>query len=483
VKPLDGRVIRGVGIRVITCFLSLTLSACVAIYHPTNEPISEIDEQSGYRRIGGGDWDQLGDSVVLLAFSGGGTRAAALSYGVMQELRDTVYLQNGEEKRVLDEVDSISSVSGGSFTAAYYGLNRDGLFETFERDFLRESIQRRLILQMLNPAHWMRSLFSGFDRTEMAVSYYDKNIFRGATFDDLTKNGRPYIDINATDLTTGLRFTFTQERFDLLCTDLGSFPVARAVTASSAVPVVFPTVVLENHADQCDIDQSVSWQRLNELETEGEAQGEMLEGLKSYRNVEERRYIHLVDGGISDNLGLRAITDRMEVLEDQALAELATVGVDNVLIILVNAAVQAENFIEETPEKPSTATTMSAFSNVQMQRYNQETQDRLSRIVADLEERSAAAGHAIDVFYSEVSFDHVQSAEINRFFNNMPTTLELDDEEVDRLILAGRILLRNEPSFVAFKQRWQAELAPGAVEEEKACDFFLSVRCLKSPAD
>ena len=59
---------------------------------------------------------------LAVAFSGGGTRAAAFSYGVLEKLRDTWLVINGEETRLLDEIDVISSVSGGSFTAAYYGL-------------------------------------------------------------------------------------------------------------------------------------------------------------------------------------------------------------------------------------------------------------------------------------------------------------------------------------------------------------------------
>jgi NTE family protein len=65
----------------------------------------------------------------MLTFSGGGTRAAALAYGVLETLRDTPIKIDGKTARMLDEVDLISSVSGGSFTSAYYGLHGDGIFE------------------------------------------------------------------------------------------------------------------------------------------------------------------------------------------------------------------------------------------------------------------------------------------------------------------------------------------------------------------
>ena len=184
------------------------------------------------------------DISLTLTFSGGGTRAAALAYGVMLELRDTQVMVDGESARLLDEVDIISSVSGGSFTAAYYGLHGDGLFDTFEDVFLRYDIEKQLVRQVLNPLHW----FGRKGRTQRAIEYYDKKIFHGATYADMLKPGRPLVVINSSDLAYAVRFSFIQEYFDLLCSDLLSYPVANAVTASSAVPVVFNPVVPHNEA-------------------------------------------------------------------------------------------------------------------------------------------------------------------------------------------------------------------------------------------
>jgi NTE family protein len=78
---------------------------------------------------------------LLVSFSGGGTRASALAYGVLQELRDTQVSVAGKRERLLDEIDVITSVSGGSFTSAYYGLYGDRIFEDFEERFLRRNVQ------------------------------------------------------------------------------------------------------------------------------------------------------------------------------------------------------------------------------------------------------------------------------------------------------------------------------------------------------
>ena len=153
---------------------------------------------------------------------------------------------NGQSTRLLAEVDIISSISGGSFNAAYYGLHVDGLFETFEDTFLRYDIQGQLVKSVLNPFHW----FGRKGRTQRSIEYYQKKIFHDATYADMHKPGRPLIILNASDLAyRRVRFAFIQEYFDLLCSDLLTYPFANAVTASSAVPIVFNPVVVENYPD------------------------------------------------------------------------------------------------------------------------------------------------------------------------------------------------------------------------------------------
>ncbi len=462
--------------------LAVSLAGCSTILPPDNKAITQIDENSGYRMDTARERVLQEQNIVLLAFSGGGTRAAAMSYGVMQELRDTLIEIDGKPVRVLDEVDAISSVSGGSFTAAYYGLYRDRLFEDYESEFLRQSVQGALIKQLLNPMHWIRSGFDGFDRTEMAIDYYDRIMFHGATFNDMAKNGPPFVAINATDLGNGLRFTFTQNSFDLICSDLGNYPVARAVTASSAVPVAFPPVVLANHAADCDISQSAQWQQLNQLEPQSSVQARLLKGTKSYRDAGKRKYIHLVDGGVADNLGLRVLIDRVEALNEQKFKRLANGSVNNILVVLVNAQVNPERLIEESAGSPSVAATMDAVSSAQFDSYNRETLDRLRKLLAELEEHAKETGLPTRVHFAEVSFEHVKVEEANRLLNALPTTLELEDIDVDRLIIAGRLLLRNNPDFQAFKQSTNASLAPGALSMEAMCPYFDHPICKPDPA-
>lgn len=223
--------------------MSLFMTACTTYGSINNQPITvtrpHLEETYSMHRVN--SLDRSNEVALILAFSGGGTRAAALSYGALEALRDTTFTMDGENKRLLDEIDIISSVSGGSFTAAYFGLYGDKLFTDFEEDFLRRDVTGELKYGLFNPGLW----FSRRGRTEMAVEFYEESLFDGATFADMQRAGGPLIIINATDMGAGVRFSFIQEYFDLLCSDLSSFPVARAVTASAAVPVLFNPVVIK----------------------------------------------------------------------------------------------------------------------------------------------------------------------------------------------------------------------------------------------
>lgn len=117
-----------------------------------NEPIARAQPDSGYsvdvHVTQRPNHDR--STLLILAFSGGGTRAAAFSYGVLEELRQTPVIVNGHQRRMLDEVDIITSVSGGSFTALAYALYGDRLFAEYESRFLKRNVQGALIARVLN---------------------------------------------------------------------------------------------------------------------------------------------------------------------------------------------------------------------------------------------------------------------------------------------------------------------------------------------
>jgi NTE family protein len=135
----------------LVVILLLLLGGCAS--RPINPPITQADPTAGYRfetRLGR---VKQKESLVILAFSGGGTRAAAFSYGVLEFLRRTeVVGPQGQRVRLLDQVDVITGVSGGSFTALAYGLYGDRLFSEYEQRFLKRDVQGEIIARTFSPA-------------------------------------------------------------------------------------------------------------------------------------------------------------------------------------------------------------------------------------------------------------------------------------------------------------------------------------------
>lgn len=385
------------------------------------------------------------DVSIILSFSGGGTRAAALAYGVLLELRDTQATINGKRRRLLDGVNVISAVSGGSFTAAYYGLFGDRIFSDFEERFLRKDVESHLVRGLLDPMRW----FSSKGRTEMATDFYRSSIFGGATFADMRRRDAPIVLINASDLSTGARITFVQEYFNLLCSDIDDYPVARAVTASSAVPVLFDPVVMENYRT-CDTEAFVEELERSRRQTDST---QVIHAAKQLEKIVKDKmtvhYLHLVDGGITDNLGLRSLYEIVELYGGvKAFVEqMGSRHVRKSALIVVDASTDASYGIAETSAEPSIEQTVNAVSDIQLHRYNASTLELMRQSIQRWNRELYAPGKKVDSYFIEVSLRDLMPKERQRTFNQIPTSFTLTDQQVDELISAGRELLRNNRHF------------------------------------
>lgn len=387
----------------------------------------------------------FGRATLVLAFSGGGSRAAALAYGVLEALRDTPIQRNGKTIRMLDEVDVISSVSGGSFTAAYYGLHGDKTFQKFEKLFLRRNIEALLIEQALNPFMW----FSRNTRTDRAAEFYEEAVFKGATFADLHKQAGPLIVINASELGNGVRFSFTQEYFDLLCSDLNSFPLARAVTASSSVPIIFNPVVLKKYR-HCNTQAPSMLLNNQENSYKSYQVSSLQHALKQYIDPDNKRdYLHLVDGGVTDNLGLRAIYDVMELSGGPRvlLEKFKQKPVGHFAVIAVNASTQSSADIGMSNQAPTIETTINAVSDIQLHRYNAATIELFQQGLKRWSQALSTKEKPVKDYFIEVGFKSLVEPEKRAFFNRIPTSFSLNKEQADELIKAGRYLLKNHPVY------------------------------------
>jgi len=416
--------------------LALVVSGCA--HYPRNTRLTSSDAATGYRFRHTASPTNSSDLLVMLAFSGGGTRAAALSYGVLEELARTPVDAEGERHRLLDEVDIISSVSGGSFTAAYYALWGDRIFSDFETKFLKKDVQTDLVLRVLAPWNQVRLASPKFSRSDLAAEYYDDLLFKDATFADLmTPGNRPLLSINATDVASGARFEFTQDEFDLIGSDLSQFPISRAVAASSAFPVYLTPVVLKNYSAEQPKPEPEWIKSILENPTASTRLKYMAAHARSYGD-ERRRFIHLLDGGLSDNLGLRGALDRAIAREQSTQVP----GVPwelprRVALVVVDAHTDSDYGWDSMEHSLSKTKLLGSLGHVAVSQYSFETLELFREVMARLSrERSGPSDSPpveILTYVIELHFNQLADESDRRFFNSVPTSLQLPSKTVDRL--------------------------------------------------
>jgi NTE family protein len=96
---------------------------------------------------------------------------------------------------------------------------------------------------------------------------------------------------------------------------------------------------------------------------------------------------------------------------------------------------------------PSITHTISAMSGVQLHRYNAATIDLMETYIKQLADELSTPENLATPYFIEVSFEDFKERSGRLFLNKIPTSFSLSDEEVDKLIEAGRTLLRNHPDF------------------------------------
>lgn len=433
---------------------AIALSGCDAV-HPVNAPIATQDLSKGYRlqRVKA-DPDNPGDVLVILTLSGGGTRAAALAYGTMEALRDVKLKMGGRSRRLLDEIDVINAVSGGSIVAAYYAIHREGLFRDFEAKFLKRDVERQLRAELL--ANLPRLAQSQFSRGEVLAEYFDRELFQGATYADLARgNMRPFVVINAAALATGARFPFTQTQFDLLCSDLGSLSLGRAVAASAALPPFFNAITVESYAGTCG---PVSLPGIA-ASNDGAARTRVvrLEEARTYMDRSRRPHVHLVDGGLIDNLGLRVAGDF--AVEQGGFFELVDAlgyrDVTHVVFISVNAETDPNYAIDQSANTPNFFQTLNALK-LPGRAHSFEVAEQLrSSFEVWRDEvkkrrplpRGAVGESGPQFYFIDVSLQTIADEEERNGFQTVPTALTLDPAAVDRLRAVARKLLLGSPDL------------------------------------
>ncbi len=405
-----------------------------------------------------GNSDKL---FVVLTFSGGGKRAAAFSYGVLEALRDiTVTTPDGERRPLLDEIDLISAVSGGAFTAAYYALHGHETFESFAPRFLNHDTEKDLWHKVLAPANWGRLAQDDVSRSDLEVEYFDQQLFGGASVNDVMTRS-PRVIITATDLVRAKPFSFTREQLNGVCVDPKSVPVARAVFASAATPIYFAPLVMQTFAGRCGYQPpdiaSVPLDSIDDV-----YRRERAERLLSYLDSAHYPYLHLADGAFADNLGARAILDEV-ALGDTVTDALRRNGFSRarrMLFVIVDARTGFDRRYAQVHEPLGSKKVMDAVVSATFNRYSFETMNLMRARVKRWENEVRATRckstltipdcDKFDIDMVELSFDRVLNADEHDYLDRIPTAFTISPEEVSRLRRAARLLVEESPEMRNF---------------------------------
>jgi len=438
--------------------LALLLSACSSLRPWQNQPMQPFKD----RAVAAQDAPVVEDRSMLMfvSLSGGGARAAAFGYGVLDALQQTRVQWRGEATSLLDQLDVISGVSGGSIIAAYYAAFGAQTFPAFEQQFLRQNFQDNLISNMLRPGNLYDLSSPWFGRSNLLERRLAE-LYRGKTFGDLVdRPGLPRLLVSATDLSLGTSFEFTWRQFSLICSDLGSVPLSFAVAASSAVPIALSPMALKNHNSTClqPIDLASSGSADYRVRLLRDSQ-------RSYLDAEGRPFIHLVDGGLADNLGLRSLLDRSQADGGirGSVRKVSSAKIQKLVIIAVNAERDPTERIDASDRVPSTVQVMDTLLFGTGARATQETLGLLRDTAqAWRRELRDIAASDDDPFAPEAQI-HVINVNLRdapdlmgrRLLLQIPTAFSIPQEDVTRLIEAGRHILRESPEFKALVESLQ----------------------------
>ncbi len=438
--------------RVLAFILAFALTAC-ATAAPINAPLGGLRADVQGRA-------PVGDDLIVLALSGGGARAASFHLGILQGLRDTP----GRDGRPLSQhIAMITSVSGGSVLAAYYGLHGDAGLDGFDAAYLARDWRVRGPGSPFGIAGAFRG---GMNGPEQLADWLDENIYRGARMGNL--GAGPRVVINATDLYNSTPFAFTQFFFDGICSDVRQVRVADAVAASMAVPVAFRPVLIESYASRCEGPPAWTARVLADRGA-GENARQAARAFQNYRGDTRagQRFVHLSDGGVADNLGLLSL-QVLRAGDDlpSPLTAREALQARRVLFLVVNAEyVRPRTFQQRGTDAIGAGEMMISPVDVATEVAKRASLDAWRAALPAYEaalrdwrcaqaERAAEAGwNCRDIALSmDVITFHDMTPEEYEALYDAPTVVSLPRETVDALVRAGRGVVGRNAALAALQR-------------------------------
>jgi len=414
------------------------LTGCSATRPWMNGPLSAAEPVRYDGAAQMADPGRLPEVLVVANFSGGGSRSAAFAYAALAELEKMSFRWRGRQTNLARELDVVTGVSGGAVAAAHLSLfGLPAHLEHFPADFLQDNFQHRLVRSLLG--HLGRAASPWYGRGNLLATELDQRIFKGATFGDLARlEGRPYLIVASTDLSSGVEFDFTADQLGLICSSIDQVPLAFAVAASSAVPALFSPLTLESHHRQC----------ARPLPPAPEGADE----------PEERRYIHLVDGGVADDCG----THRIATLVAKAggirrlyagLGEGRTPR--RIVFLSVNSERRSGLAIDHSARVPGAVEVINAMLYNGLGRQSKEAAQVFGNQIEawrrELAEGGLAdGGRGSDIYDIHIKLDELDDPGLQRQVLAIPTSFQLSAEQIELISRAARAALGKSAELQRF---------------------------------
>ncbi|MBS0248743.1 MAG: patatin-like phospholipase family protein [Proteobacteria bacterium] len=451
--------------------LTLGLGGCASVYNqplnaPSANPFHGIVRPAEAAESGGTGAPGLrSDTVIGLAFSGGGTRAAAFAYGVLDRMAQTPTAKHGQ---LLDHIGVISGVSGGSIMAAYYGLKGPAALTDFRARYLTQDLMSQLNTS-LSLGNISRALGGGANTDTALRDWFNAHLFHDATFGSLIGK-RPVTIINASDIYNRTPFLFSPQTFAAACSDITQYPIAAAVAASAAVPGAFAPVVIETFPEQCQTPLP-NW--ITAAANNVDAPPLLRAYARGMTDIRSGRvkYVKLFDGGLTDNLGLSGITiiRAGQSTPYGPLRPEEAVNLRRLMFLVVDAGQGPKGDWSRTLEGPAGKDLVGAVVDVLVDANSQATYTAFEATMKAWREQivkwrcglksaevSRLRGRGgpwscrdLKFTVARISFDQL-GPERAKLLNAVPTSFTLPADSVDEVAKAGGDALSANPAFQRF---------------------------------
>lgn len=348
----------------------LGLAACSGPANPpSNLPLMEL---AAPIRLGAPIHRQ-GRTGIILALSGGGARSAAFGFGVLSELAEQAS-PDEVGRTMADDVIAAAGVSGGGILAAHFALYGPQGLPAFRRDYLDQDVEASL-LTAFTPDNLVRGYRGGVNDLSGFGTWLDQHLYHSATLGDLDRAGKAKLILHATELDNRAPFPFDRASFRALCSDYDSFPLAHAVAASAAVPVVFAPVVLENFNAACPVTVA----KARPTAEDSAFAGHVLKSQVRYASTPDLRYLKLLDGGLVDNLAIRNLIRTMNGSAPSPMTVEMARQLRRVIVIVADASMRSGDGLSKSIDGPTAPETVIAAVDAMVDTASRASLDALTQ--------------------------------------------------------------------------------------------------------